>query len=541
MGSGSHTSQFGGKRDAINDIGIAVKRSGANFSSIARPSIVGACMLIIIVLVLACGAPAVNSPDVLRVGIVSLPPAFGNPYMAMGAPGSVTWHQLFDGLTRIDENGKVASALAEDWQLEDDFTWRIRLRENARFSNGELVDASAVEAVFGWLLSDIGRLTPVGNELRGLATVSAVGSRELIFKTHRPDPILPNRLALVMIVEPKAWKALGPKQFGQRPVGTGPYVLKTWRNRNGAAELHENRYGWRRPSISTVELFPLMDHAARFQAAISKQLHVAQSMRPEEIQIFRNRGFNVLVDPSKQIIGIAFDVVGHPDSAVADRRVRQAINFAVDRYAISEIITYGAHSPASQGAAPGVFGYNPEIDPYSYDPDKARSLLAEAGFADGFSIDATIVMGTYANDAEIYQKVQQDLANVGIRMTMEATLFSDWIRQYVTGNWRTEAFSLAWNTAPYNDSIRPMEYFSCGKSKPFFCDQTMMPDLEEAATEMTSAARERALKKLQVRFHNEAPSLFLLEYGHIWVASSELTGLEMANGVPQLYRLRPGS
>jgi peptide/nickel transport system substrate-binding protein len=507
-------------------------------SAIANSPVGRAIRLGAICLLVASGCSSVSDPDVLRVGIVSLPPAFGNPYTAMGAPGSVTWQQLFDGLTRIDEGGNVVAALATDWELLDDQTWRFRLRENVRFSNGTPFNAQVSEEVFGWLLSDAGRLTPVGNELRGLARVSASGSHELIIETHRPDPILPNRMALAMMVEPKAWNTLGPKGFGQRPVGTGPYILRTWRNRNGAAELYEHHNGWRRPKIRTVELYPLLDHAARFQAAISNQLHLAQSMRPEEMQTFRERGFEVLVDPSKQIIGVAFDVVGHPESPVADRRVRQAINHAVDTYAISEIITYGKHRPASQGAAPGVFGYNPDVKPYPYDPAAARELLADAGYADGFSIDSTIVMGTYANDVEIYQKVQQDLAKVGINLTMQASLFSDWLRQYVTGNWRTEAFSLAWNTAPYHDAIRPMEYFSCGKARPFYCNRSMMPEIENAAREMRSTEREQALQKLQLRFHDEAPSLFLLEYGHIWVASGDVTGFTMANGAPQLYKIK---
>lgn len=514
-----------------NGISITSGVSGT-IGNIGRAIVTG-----IICLHAASGCHSVTDPGVLRVGIVSLPPAFGNPYTAMGAPGSVTWQQLFDGLTRIDESGNVVASLATDWRLLDERTWGFRLREDARFSNGVPFDAQVAENVFDWLLGEAGRLTPVGNELRGLASVSALGPYELQVETHEPDPILPNRLALAMIVEPGAWGTLGPKGFGQQPVGTGPFMLKTWRNRNGAAELVANEHGWRKPRVGVVELYPLLDHAARFQAAISGQLHLAQSMRPEEIPTFHKRGFEALVDPSKQIIGIAFDVVGHSSSPVADRRVRQAINYAVDTIAISEIITRGQHRPASQGAAPGVFGYNPALQPYPYDPDKARRLLADAGYADGFSIEATLVIGTYANDVEIYEKVQQDLAEIGIQMTMRATLFSDWIRQYVTGNWRTEAFSLAWNSAPYHDAMRPMEYFSCAKARPFFCSESMMPKIASAATEMNPVAREQALHELQALFHYEAPSLYLLEYGHIWVASKYITGFTMANGAPQLYKI----
>ena len=489
------------------------------------------------VVCLALGiAPA--AADVLRVGVTSLPPAYGNPFTAMGLPAGLTWQQLFDGLTRLDKSGNLSGALAEDWELVDPLTWRFRLRQDAGFSSGVPFDAERARAVFDWLLSDDGRISVVGNELRGLAEVSLAGPYELIFKTHRPDPILPKRLTIVMMVEPAAWKKLGPKAFARHPVGTGSYFVKTWQNINGAAELVENVHSWRRPHIRTVEIFPLQDHAARFQAAISKQLHLAQSIRPEQLDIFQERGFDVTVDPSKQIIGVAFDVVGHPESPIADRRVRQAINYAIDKDIISEIITYGAHRPASQGAAPGVFGYNPDVKPYPYDPEKARALLTDAGYPEGFDLTATIVIGTYANDVEMYQKVQQDLSAVGINMTIEATVFSDWIQQYVTGKWRTEAFSLAWNTTPYNDPIRPMDYFSCKKARPFYCNRSMMPALERATTEMDPVARERVLKDLQARYHEEAPSLFLLEYGHIWVSSQDVSGFALADRAPQLHKIK---
>ena len=474
----------------------------------------------------------------LRIGVTALPPAYGNPFTAMGLPGGLTWQQLFDGLTRLDESGKINGALAESWERIDQLTWRFHLRRDAGYSNGVPFDAYKAKAVFDWLLSDQGRVSVVGNELRGLEEVSAGGRYELILRTSRPDPILHKRLTVVMMVEPEAWRTLGPKAYAQQPIGTGSYVLKSWQNINGAAELVENIHSWRRPHVPRVEIFPLRDHASRFQAAISKQLHIAQSMRPEELAVFRKRGFEVTVDPAKQIIGFAFDTEGHPNSPIALRSVRQAINYAVDKKAISEIITSGMHEPASQAATPGVFGYNPNVKPYPYDPDRARALLAEAGYPEGFKFSATIVIGTYSNDVEIYQKVQQDLEEVGIDLTMESTVFSDWIQQYVLGQWRTEAFSLAWNTTPYNDPIRPMTYFSCKKSRPFFCEPSMMPLLERAATEMDTNAREEILKTLQAEFHKEAPSLFLLEYGHIWVSAQYLSGFALADRAPRLDKVR---
>ncbi len=492
-----------------------------------------AATLIIVVIGLAAYSSA--RAETLRVGLSELPAAYGNPYTAIGLPGTLVWLQLFDGLTKIDASGKLAPALAEDWEMIDPTTWLYRLRDDVSYADGTTFDANKAEAVFDWLLSEAGRSTIVGSAISSISEVKAQSPRELIIRTHNPDPILPNRLTIVMMVEPGAWLDLGDKAFAQNPVGTGSYVIGQWRNSNGAAELQANDQSWRAPKVRTIELLPLTDHAARFQAAISKQLHVAIALKPDEFDALRRRGFRIVVDPTKQIIGLAFDVEGKKTGPLANMRVRQALNYAVDKAAISKVISKDTWPPAGQGAAPGVFGFNPEVKAYPYDPELAKQLLEEAGYATGFKMTATVVIGTYANDAEIYQKVQQDLAAIGVKLTLRATVFSDWIQQYVSGNWRTDAFSLAWNTTPYGDAIRPMEYFSCIKPNPFFCDQSMLPLIKRANIELDRAQRELQLFELQRQFHDKAPQLFLLEYGHIWAVSEKLSGFALHDRVPQFH------
>ena len=377
----------------------------------------------------------------------------------------------------------------------------------------------------------------VGWELRRVSEIAAPDARTLIFTTREPDPVLPNRLTSAMMVDPHAWRELGRQGFSRTPLGTGSYQSRDWQNRNGAVLLTANPYAWRPPGISRVEIYPLRDHASRLQAALSGQLDITMSLRPEQLHAFRDRGFTVHANILRQIVAFAFDAVGHPDSPIADVRVRQALNHAVDRRAISEDILQGFAPPASQGSAPGVFCHNPRIKPYPYDPRKARALLAEAGYPQGFSLEVQVVTGTYPNDLEIFAKVQQDLAAVGVDMAFRSTLFSDWIRQFFSGVWRTEVFTLAWNTAPHNDALRPMEQYSCLKTRPFFCDDTLTARLAAAGREMDSQRREALLQELALEFRRRAPSLLLLEYGHMWVVAPGLRGFSLRTRAPQLYRV----
>ena len=473
----------------------------------------------------------------LRVAVTLMPASFGDPFRTLGVPGDWVWRQIFDPLTESDDEGRIVPLLAESYENLGPNRWRFVLREGVRYASGRPFDAFSAKEVFDWLISAEGQATVVGWELRRVSRVEAPDARTLIFITRDPDPVLPNRLTSAMMVDPQAWRELGRQGFSRTPVGTGSYLLKDWQNRNGALVLTANPYAWRPPGISRVEIYPLRDHASRLQAALSGQLDIIMSLRPEQLDAFYARGFTVHADILRQILAFAFDVTGHPDAPIADVRVRQALNYAIDRRAISEDILQGFAPPASQGSAPNVFGHNPRIKPYPYDPQKARALLAEAGYPQGFSTEVQVVTGTYPNDLEIFAKLQQDLAAVGVDMAFRRVLFSDWIRQFFQGAWRTELFTLAWNTAPHNDALRPMEQYSCLKTRPFFCDETLRPGLVAAGREMDTQRREALLQELALEYRRRAPSLLLLEYGHMWVVAPGLSGFRVRTRAPQLYRL----
>ena len=496
------------------------------------------CSCVILAIAGAGGAPRAYADETpLRVAITLMPASYGDPFRTLGVPGDWVWRQIFDPLTESDDEGRIVPLLAESFENLGPNTWRFVLREGVRYANGRPFNAFSAKEVFDWLISDEGRATVVGWEMRRVSEVEAPDARTLIFTTWEPDPVLPNRLTSAMMVEPQAWREMGRQGFSRTPVGTGSYLLTNWQNRDGAVVLTANPYAWRPPGISRVEMYPLRDHASRLQAALSGQLDIIMSLRPEQLDIFRDRGFTVHADILRQILAFAFDVTGHPDAPIADVRVRQALNYAIDRKALSEDILQGFAPPASQGSAPNVFGHNPRIKPYPHDPDKARALLADAGYPQGFSTTVQVVTGTYPNDLEIFAKLQQDLAAVGVDMAFRRVLFSDWIRQFFQGAWRTELFTMAWNTAPHNDALRPMEQYSCLKTRPFFCDETLRAGLVAAGREMDTGRREALLQELAVEFRERAASLLLLEYGHMWVVAPGLSGFRVRTRAPELYRV----
>src|SRR5690606_33845527 len=133
----------------------------------------------------------------IRVAVPSLPPSWGNPYMADGTPSSYVWMALFDGLTRLNPAGEVSPALALSWEHLDPLRWRFRLRTDTAFSNGEPFDAEAVRANIEWLMSEQGRITVIGARIRHFEKVEVENPHSLVITTKVPDAILHKRMASV--------------------------------------------------------------------------------------------------------------------------------------------------------------------------------------------------------------------------------------------------------------------------------------------------------------------------------------------------------
>lgn len=467
----------------------------------------------------------------LRYGITVVPPTYGNPYGGNGTPGTLIWYALFDALTRLDDEGHLAPALALRWEAVSPTEWHFELRPGVRFSNGRVADAEAVAATFEWLGSEAGRRTVIGNELRNVTRVEVRGPRTLAFHTGRPDAALPARLAAVLIVEPASWAELGPAGFAKQPVGTGPFALVDWGERDKRAVLRANPDSWRAPRLDRLEFRVMPDNAVRLQALVAGEIDLSDAA-VDDLPYLRARGLRSAHAPAMQVMSIALITGTGQPSPLADPRVRRALNHAVDKQVIADKLLGGLGRPAGQPASHVTVGYDPQLLPYRHDPALARRLLSEAGYADGFALDIDVVVTSAGGDGAIYQVVQQDLNDVGVRTTLRARTFGDWLRNYLSGAWKADAFGLSWNSAPYNDVTRPMEYFSCRKRNPFFCDPVLADRLETVNEEFDPERRAALLRELSRAYREAAPAIFLVETVDVFAMDAGVGGFKIANRVP---------
>jgi len=467
----------------------------------------------------------------LRLALISAPPTLGNPFGGVGPPSSFVWNTLFDTLTTPGKTGDLEPSLALSWKAVEPTRWRFVLRSGIKFSNGEPMDATAVVTTLKWLTSGPGKSTVVGGEVSNIVDVTMVDTMTVDIVTDKPDAILPKRLTSVAIMAPKAFISLGIEGFAQTPVGTGPFTLKTWKD-GGRIVVAANRASWRKPIIDRIIFTVIPDPTSRIQSILSGQIDIVIAISPEQAMQFEGTDFQTVVSLTSQVYGFAFVTTQAKSTAVKDQRVRQALNYAVNKEAITKVIMRGTMAAAGQGSTPVTFGYDPKLKPYPYDPTKAKELLAEAGYANGLKLSSEIVTSGLPGDVGFLPLVQQDLRAVGVELEMRSTLFGDWLRKYNTNTFETELIGLSWNGAPYYDAIRAIAYHSCDKPSAFFCDKSWMPLFAATGLEFDVEKRRALLQDLSAKVRESAPSLYLYEVTDLSVVAARVKNYDVKLRVP---------
>lgn len=459
---------------------------------------------------LAAGPALPQKADTLTVGIYSLTQHKGHPYKGGGPPHIYVHHALFDALTVLAPGGEPQPQLALSWENVAPDRWRFRLREGVTFSNGEAFDSAAVKAVFDWLATKPGRASFAGAQMDIIKEVVPVDPLTVEFVTVGPEPVFPNKVASIYMVAPKAWAEKGENGFADDPAGTGAYRVKDWRPGEVTLEAFEG--SWRKPKVKTIRIVELPEETARVQAIQSRQIDISLPISPDSVPAVELAGGSVFKQVSPTVMSLAL-ITEKEGSPFKDKRVRQAVNYAVDKQIVAEVLLAGLTKAAGQPVTPIAAGYNPDVAPYPYDPAKAKALLAEAGYKDGFSFLAEIVVGSLPADADIFTKVAQDLEAVGVKAEFRIITFPDWLRRFFAGNWEGQAFGMSYFATPAMTAVNALKNYSCAKEPPppHICLKEMMPPMEAADREFDPVKREAMMRDLMRMANEEALSLFLVE------------------------------
>lgn len=396
-------------------------------------------------LLLAAGAawglagPAAQArPLTIAVGsdVTSLDPHFHNT-----AINHATGDHIYEPLTFQDAQGQVIPNLARSFRLIDDHTWEFELHPNVAFHDGTPLDPEDVAFTVARIPQVKGpsSYTHFIESVVGMERLSATTFR---LKTRTPDPFLPFNLAGAKILSRTIHKDGQAPDFnsGKLAIGTGPYRFVSYA-RGDRIVLRRNDAWWGQRDPKTaqpwteVTIRVISSDASRMAALLAGEIDLADRVPPDDLPsiranqalaLFSIRGHQVsYLFPDSTRDGPLPQTVdkrtGQPLAAnpLRDRRVREALSLAINRRAISETIMNGGSFPAEQMVAPGAIGRDDTLPELAFDPTRARALLAEAGYPDGWRWTIVAPNGLFSGDAKIAQAMAQMFTRIGIETRLE--------------------------------------------------------------------------------------------------------------------------
>lgn len=426
----------------------------------------------------------------------------------------------------IPESGsyELEPVLAESWESVDDTTWQFVLRQDVTFSNGEPFNAEVVRYSVERIQQNE---FPVLSYLTGVTEVEIVDDYTVNILTDSPQPLVPSNFNIIYMVPPEYAEEVGTEGFATSPIGTGPYKFVEWiRDDHALLEANEDYWG-DMPSFDSVRYVPIPEASTRTAALINGQVDFVMPLSIADIpQVESQDGVSVGTSSSPRVMFIALDNVQH--EALSNRLVREALNYAVDKEAIVDNLLQG-HAGVLQGQilTPVYFGFNPDLEAFPYDPDRARELLAEAGYADGFSATLLSSRARYPMDDATSEAVAGQLREVGVDVTVEALDFAVYFEGL--GNPDAAPMQLKGIATNFPDGVPMFRHFTSDGPLSIANNPELDELWQQASETVDSEEREDLLQQVGQVIHDEALAIFLHNLHVIYGISDRVQGITVSS------------
>ncbi len=461
-------------------------------------------------LVLATSA-AFAQPTEIRIGVALEPPVLDPTANAAEAVDVVVYQNVFEGLTRIDQNGAVQPGLADSWTISDDgLTFTFALHEGVTFHDGTSFDAEDVKFTFDRLLAE-DSLNAQKALYEPIEAVTVLDALTVEFTLARPDGLFLFNLGRgdAVIVAPES-----AENNATDPIGTGPFAFVQWDRGSRVILEQYGPYWGEAPALTKATYRFISDTATLTNALLAGDVDGTNNFAPEALAVFENNPqFKVLVGSTEgeTILG-----TNNAKAPFDDLRVRQAMAHALNRQEIIDGATYGYGVPIGTHFAPHHPYYLDLTQTYPYDPEAAKALLTEAGYPDGFS--ATLKLPPVAYARLSGQIIASQFAAVGIKLQLINLEWAQWLEDVLTN--KDFDLTIISHVEPFDIGIYadPNYYFGYNNAEVQALNETLNATTDEAE-------RKRIAQEIETIISKDAVNGYLFELAQTGVWNAKLDGM----------------
>jgi peptide/nickel transport system substrate-binding protein len=491
-------------------------------------------LLVLVTGVLALGGLAEAASRDAVVVAQGVDPTTLDPMNHQETPAGVLARNIFDTLLERDQELKIRPALAAELpKLVAPTVWEFKLRSGVKFHNGEPVDAEAVKF-------SLERLVDPQWKLRGATPFAPLSRVEIVdpltvrMHTKAPWPILDTLMSGSgsSILPPKYYREKDMAFVAKNPVGSGPFKFVRW-VKDDRIELAANEQYWRgAPRVKKLVFRPIPDDAVRVAALQNGEVDVAVNIPPHLAGIIANHPKLYLsTAPSVRTIQLLYythqfdaqnKLVGPYPGPVADKRVRQAMNLAVDVDEIIKTVLDGKGIRVATMLTDKHFGFDPGLKPLKQDTGKAKQLLTEAGFPSGIEIVLNAPQGRYVRDKEVAEAVAGQLTKASIRTTLRTFEWGNYLNTMGYVHKAGPVWLIGWGTATYDAETVYVPLFRSGKIISNYSNPDFDGMIDEAQTVMDAKRRQELYAKINRLWIEDAAAMPLYQQLDLYGATKRM-------------------
>jgi peptide/nickel transport system substrate-binding protein len=482
---------------------------------------------------------AQTPPGVLIVGQIAEPQAL-DPAAVTAVNDFRILMNMYDGLVRYRSGTlEVEPALATDWSISDDGTvYTFTLRDGVSFHDGSAFDAEAVVFNFERMLNedhpyyDTGPF-PLSFFFSAVEDVTAQDDMTVQFTLNAPYAPFLSNLAYPtgLIVSPAAVMEHGA-EFGRNPSGTGPFEFGEWRSNEAVVVTANSDYWDGAPELEAVVFRPITDANTRTAEMLAGGIDLMVEVPPVALSEFQNDAYQLSEQAGPHVWFLILNALEGP---FADVRVRQAANYAVNKEALVNDVLEGTAQVAA-GPTPPAFAwaYNDDLEPYPYDPDRARALLADAGVeAPEITFYVTEGGSGMLDPVAMGTAIQADLEAVGFDVTIETYEWNTFLGRVNPGlEGEADMAQMAWmtndpDTLPYLALRTEAWPDQGGFNSGYYSNPAVDALLEEARTSTDQDRRAELYREMQVIVQEDAPWVFVANWSQNAVTNDRVENFRL--------------